>query len=86
MSVFYSLLLDTCLLNHVVIVIFNYKHTLYQFCEISLPVCPSGDREGSILMLKKTGKEADMLPILLKKLFSRSSWTAVWLFHLTYDQ
>ena len=26
MSVFYSLLLDTCLLNHVVIVIFNYKH------------------------------------------------------------
>ena len=25
-SMLYSLLLDTCLLNHIVIVIFNYKH------------------------------------------------------------
>ena len=47
-SVFYSLLLDTCPLNHSDSVI---RLQVNQFREISSPMCPSNDREG---ILKRT--------------------------------
>ena len=60
-SVFYSLLLDTCPLNHIVIVLFNYKHISFvKYRHLCALQANAKDTD-----VKRTGEEADMLPLLL---------------------
>ena len=56
-SMFYSLLLDTCPLNHILIVLFNYKQI--SFVKINIVAYVPFERSRRIPTLKRTGKETD---------------------------
>ena len=87
-SVFYSLLLDTCPLNHIVIVLFNYKQISFvEYCRLCTLQVIVKDT-----MLKRTGEEADYVASFVTenrfqgRVGPPCGRVVSWLFHITYEQ
>ena len=87
-SVFYCLLLDTCPLNHIVIVLFNDKQISFvKYRRLCALQAIAKDTD-----VKRTGEEVDYVASFVTEIVFQGQVgqpygrVVSWLFHLTYDR